>query len=291
MNIKFLLFSFLSPLFWLKYNKSSKTFPQVLSSSDSLRSIIESKKSLARFGDGEFNIVIGGEIGFQKQNEALAHRLQEILKSPSESCLIGIPNVFNGLIQFRRNGKYFWLYKIVRNWSKWENLFLNDYIYTDALISRFFLDIKDKTQSKEILDLWRTLWKNKKVVIIEGDGTKMGVGNDLFRDSLEIRRIICPSKNAFDKYSEIIDEALKIDKDNLILIALGPTASILAYDLSKYGYQAIDTGHLDLEYNWMKMNATNKEAIAGRAINELNIEESVNCRDNVYLSQIIADLR
>ena len=36
----------------------------------------------------------------------------------------------------------------------------------------------------------------------------------------------------------------------MILIALGPTATVLAYDLAKAGYWALDIGHLDLEYEW-----------------------------------------
>ena len=39
-------------------------------------------------------------------------------------------------------------------------------------------------------------------------------------------------------------------ENKLILIALGPTATVLAYDLAKAGYWALDIGHLDLEYEW-----------------------------------------
>lgn len=291
MDVKTFLFTILSPLFLLKYNKLRKSFPKVLSSEESLRYLIDSKKSLARFGDGEFNIIIGGDIGFQEQNKALAQNLRRILKSTSKSCIIGIPNVFNGLSQFRKNGKIFWLYKIVMKWSKWKILFVKDYIYVDALISRFYLDIKDKTNSNKILDLWNSLWKNRNVVIIEGEGTKMGVGNDLFKECSTIKRIICPSKNAFNKYSEILNEASKLDKDNLILLALGPTASVLAYDLGSRGYQAIDTGHLDLEYNWMMQGATKKENVKGRVINELRSQQYEEIYDLVYKSQIISHIK
>ena len=41
-----------------------------------------------------------------------------------------------------------------------------------------------------------------------------------------------------------------INSDRLVLIALGPTATVLAYDLCNAGYQAVDIGHLDLEYEW-----------------------------------------
>ena len=291
MQLKNYIFIILSPLFWLKYNRILKTFPKVISSEDSLRHLIATKKSLARFGDGEFNIILGDEIGFQNKNIDLASRLKIILSSPSASCIIGIPNVFNGLTQFRRGGRNFWLYKIVKEWAKWNKLFIKDYEYADALISRFFLDIKDKEQSEKILNLWQTLWKNREVVIIEGEGTKMGVGNDLFKDCLKINRIICPSSNAFDKYSEILQEALKIDKGRLILIALGPTASVLAYDLGIKGYQAIDTGHLDLEYNWMLQGAVRKEKVKGRIINELHNREYEEIYDLNYEKQIIAHIK
>ena len=36
----------------------------------------------------------------------------------------------------------------------------------------------------------------------------------------------------------------------MIIIALGPTATVLAYDLAMVGYWALDMGHIDLEYEW-----------------------------------------
>ena len=40
-------------------------------------------------------------------------------------------------------------------------------------------------------------------------------------------------------------------KSVLFLVALGPTATVLAYDLSKIGYQAIDIGHIDISFVWV----------------------------------------
>lgn len=42
------------------------------------------------------------------------------------------------------------------------------------------------------------------------------------------------------------------------MISLGPTATVLAYDLFKAGYQAIDFGHVDVEYEWWRMGAHKK---------------------------------
>ena len=73
-----------------------------------------------------------------------------------------------------------------------------------------------------------------------------------------IERIICPSENAFEIYEKIYNEVLKVDKNKTILLALGPTATVLAYDLYKAGYRTIDIGHVDIEYEWFLMKATTK---------------------------------
>ena len=44
-----------------------------------------------------------------------------------------------------------------------------------------------------------------------------------------------------------------------MLLALGPTATVLAYDLSKLGYQAIDIGHLPNCYWQWKGSGTTPE--------------------------------
>ena len=130
-------------------------------------------------------------------------------------------------------------------------------------------------------------------MIIEGKQTRMGVGNDLFEKSKSVRRILCPSVNAFEKYDKILDCIVEnAAADDLILMALGPTASILAYDLHNKGFQAVDIGHVDLEYEWMKMGAKDKVRIPGRFMNELDGGEYVDnsAIDCTYLDQIISEI-
>lgn len=45
-----------------------------------------------------------------------------------------------------------------------------------------------------------------------------------------MKRILCPSKNAFSKYDEILNNCISCDKESLFIIALGPTATVFAYD-------------------------------------------------------------
>ena len=113
-----------------------------------------------------------------------------------------------------------------------------------------------------------------------------------------------PVENAFDKYNEILLEANKQDKDKLFLLVLGPTATVLAYDLYKAGYQTVDIGHVDIEYEWFLRNATEKIKIKGKYMGESAIpgatgkdapskEERIEVEDIVdekYENQIIAKI-
>ena len=80
----------------------------------------------------------------------------------------------------------------------------------------------------------------------------------------------------------------KIDQNKLILIALGPTATVLAYDLSKLGYRALDVGHVDIEYEWFLQKAMEKVKIKDKYTNEAFGGELVTDEvDQEYKSQII----
>ena len=93
------------------------------------------------------------------------------------------------------------------------------------------------------------IWKNRDVIIFEGQEARLGVANDLLDGARSISRIIfCPVKNAFNKYDQILSAFDEINSDVLILAALGPTATVLAYDLCKKGYQAVDIGYIGDEY-------------------------------------------
>ena len=84
----------------------------------------------------------------------------------------------------------------------------------------------------------------------------------------------------------MIDAIVNLHSGELILIALGPTATVLAYDLNKRGIRALDIGHLDIEYEWFKSGTQEKIPIAGKYVNEVTSQlESQDCNSE-YLSQI-----
>ena len=271
-------------------NKIFKDFI-IISREDTLNAIIYNKKSIARIGDGEFELIFGRGIRFQRPDKKLSQRLKNVLQSDEEGLLIGIPDTFNIEIldNFKDLSRRYWIKWLNKNKFNLIKLFEKNKIYYSHLITRFYIDYKDHTGLDKYIKKLKKIWDKKDVLIIEGEKSRLGVGNDLFDNMKSIQRILCPSINAFDIYDKILNAALKVDKNRLILIALGPTATILAYDLYKAGYHAVDVGHVDIEYEWYLRNATNKIMIKNKFVNEIkkgneNIED---IKDKNYYNQII----
>ena len=64
------------------------------------------------------------------------------------------------------------------------------------------------------------------------------------------------------------------------MIALGATATVLAYDLAKDGFRAIDIGHADIEYEWMLSGATEKVPVKSKYVNEVKEGHCTNKIDD-----------
>lgn len=254
----------------------------ILNDRDSVSKIISTKKSVARFGDGELNLIFNSNlnINFQKNSNELSNRLREILNSKTDDVLIGLPNKFVTLHNNTLESKEFWMNYIIENKDNIINNVDMKKEYINTNFTRFYMDYKNKRSvSKKVKDI-RRIWENRNIVIVEGDMTRLGVGNDFFDNARSIERIICPNKNAFDCYDKILNECKKLSKKKLIIIALGPTATVLAYDLGMLGYQAIDVGHVDIEYEWFLKNAKDKIAIDGKFVNEAKSNDNVNLNIN-----------
>lgn len=247
--------------------KNSKL--KILNIEQSLNKIINNKLSICRFGDGELDIILGGKIGFQEYNEKLAVMLEEILKEKQEFCLVGVPDAINNFDNITKESEEFWTKNMIRTRKIWLKYLHEDMEYCTANLTRLYIRYQDKSNCGKYFSMLKSIWKDRNVVICEGEQTRVGVGNDILEECKSVTRIICPSENAFNKYEEILETLKKEDKDTLILIALGPTATILSYNLAKEGYQALDIGHFDIEYEWYLRGVSVKEKIENKYTNEV----------------------
>jgi len=251
----------------LEQMKNSKL--KILNIEQSLNKIINNKASICRFGDGELDIILGGKIGFQKYDKKLAQMLEQILKEKQDFCLIGVPDAINNFDNITEESEEFWSKNMIRTRNIWLKYLHEDMEYCTANLTRLYIRYKDKSKCGKYFSMLKSIWKNRNVVICEGEQTRVGVGNDILEECKSVTRIICPSENAFDKYEEILETLKKEDKDTLIIIALGPTATVLSYYLAKEGYQALDIGHFDIEYEWYLRGVSVKEKIENKYTNEV----------------------
>lgn len=260
-----------------------------------IKSIIETvdlikknKSSLVRFGDGEIDIINHKNIPYQTYVPELGEELKMILETPSnDKCLIALPDMFENTERYTSLAQNFWKNHFIYYQDFYKNLHYSEW-YANTFISRPYMDLADKTAAGPSFEAVRSLWDDEDLLIVEGTSSRSGVGNSLFENSRSISRIICPSHNAYDKYDEIL-EAIKIFGDNkLILIMLGPTAKILSFHLSQEGYQAIDIGHIDSEYEWYKMGASHKVKFPHKHTAEHNYDtDIVYLEDSNYEKSIV----
>jgi glycosyltransferase family protein len=270
-------------------------FPHIQGPIEAVDKILAEQMSMARFGDGEFEIMAGrSRAHFQETTEKLGARLREVLQTPKKNVLICIANNYGSLDDYNPSdiqGIRDYMTEEVRQYHM--SVLDPDRIYYDTYLTRPYVMYRDNQTDaprKRFENLQR-LWDGRDVVFIEGDRTRMGVGNDLFSNVRSVRRILAPNENAFQKYDEILKEAEKVEPDALFLLALGPTATVLAYDLAQKGYQALDIGHIDLEYEWMKAGQGKRVAVNTKYNNEYaggNLVQEIG--DETYKKQIIAKI-
>lgn len=264
--------------------------PQIAPQQAVIDGIIQQNKSLARFGDGEFEIIFNrNRADFQKTSAKLSSRLREILQSKESNLMVAIADNYGSLDKYTEDAAYGIRSYLTEDVRKQHMTILEaERVYYDTYVTRPYMIYKDKKTAGERFKKFQEIWAQKKVTIIEGEGTRVGIGNDLLENAIDIRRIIAPSQDAFSVYDDILKAALEEDTNRLLLIALGPTATVLAYDLCRSGYQAIDIGHIDIEYEWFLRGCLVRENIPTKSVNEVRGGyQAREINDLNYKSQIV----
>ena len=251
--------------------------------------VIENKSSIIRFGDGEMDLMLGKSIPYQVYDENLASQLKEIISFQSDKKLvIGLPNVFSERSNFTSAAEAFWKGHLEHHLKDYVELARADW-YGTTFVSRPYIDYEDKSKAKGQFEKLKSIWENRDILIVEGITSRSGVGNDLFDKAKSVKRIICPSHNAFSRIEEIQEAVLQYAENRLILCMLGPTAKILSYNLFKKGYRVLDIGHIDSEYEWMKMGAKTKVKFSHKHTAEHNFDQDIEfIEDETYNNQIVA---
>lgn len=259
---------------------------KVYSVDETLDILLTTEKSMVRFGDGEMVVLSGKNIFFQTASPEISEGLKRILQYAYDDLIVTLPDIFGDLDIYVPASQIFWKDHLLF-FRKFYNQFCSpDRIYYNTTVSRGYVTLSDKSNSRRWFDKFKQLFKDKKIVIVEGCTTHNGVGNDLFEYADSIERIICPSRNAYCVRNKIKEKCLEYSKDVLFLFSLGITAKGLVEELFLQGYRVLDIGNLDTEYEWFLENAQKKEIIpkhkvvgeeANKAAGYINYLEQIVC--------------
>jgi len=209
-------------------------YPEVMSEEVTLE-LVSKGRSIARYGDGEMNLAMGGSGISQRETSAeMRAELVRILAEPSD-CLVGIPNVFSHTPR-------------KSSWLKYATTHIVKYFPQPKYASSFITrpDSAPWIDTPWFWETMRGLWRNKEVTLVYGGPTSKSLQPEwLMTDgALSVRPVEGKRTNAYMGIDEIEE---KVGKPNHpVLICLGPTATCLAHRLAKKGVWALDLGHVGM---------------------------------------------
>lgn len=202
-------------------------YPNVCGEMETVDELIKGS-SIARFGDGEFKLIVGQGYVREPANPVLGAELARIVRSPAPGCVVGIPRLANA---GPKNVN--WLGRIHRYIP-----YLNDAgTYYSAFISR--PDSAPWINRPKFARRMQKLWLNRRVAAI--CEPKSSLLRMLNFDAQSVVHIECPSENAY-ALIDLFEKAIVQARPQIAFLACGPTATCLANRLARRGIQAIDFG-------------------------------------------------
>ena len=243
-----------------KYHWEDIKIPAIKNSYETIKELMNTNKSIIRFGDGDFKLIEENDMVFQKYQPYMAERMKEIIKCDDENLLIGIPEPYYDFSCDLNDYTKIFILKWFPKWHKIIEKYYNyDRTYYSTQISQMFPEYTIYDFENHYDNLKR-IWNGKKITVITGDRVYNNIEYNIFENASEISYIYGPTENAFDKYEEIKAELMNVPKENILIFALGPAGKVLAYDMYQLGYRVLDLGHLIKDYDfYMKSSTMTKE--------------------------------
>lgn len=200
-------------------------YPRVWAEGPTL-DLVRSGMSLARYGDGEFNLCRDIGIPSQRSDRALCARLRGILHQ-SGMCLVGIPNLHSPTPKAAFWRKYYGAADLLAHRT-----------YASAFVTR--PDSAPWINTPEYWASVESLWVGQDVTLVRGSERSL-TASDLV--GARVTEIVAPAVNAWASYDDLL---ARIGTPSRAILCLGPTATVLAVDLCAKGVHAIDLGHVGL---------------------------------------------
>ncbi|MHA7144775.1 GT-D fold domain-containing glycosyltransferase [Arthrobacter sp. TmT3-37] len=213
--------------------------PRQLGFLETLQAIKRESLSLTRFGDGEFRLMTRPEfnLSFQKSSHPLRLALRSAIQAENApTLLVGFPIIFSDV---------HWTTVHHEVWDQIEPLVDRNSRLGVTHVTR---PVMFQVFGQDAVDDWRSLWEGKHAVIVTGQGSRFEMEPALFDGLASSQFIHSKSRDAFVDIERLFNELMHRD-DEVVLISLGPTGSVLAHRLAQVGRQALDIGHLSSSYH------------------------------------------
>ena len=209
------------------------TYPPVVDEFETLRLICEGK-SIARYGDGEFGLVRGGNCISQRQAPGIRSELRGILLEDNPLCLVGIPRLDP---RGRKNPNW------TRDCSHYRQFLNPKATYYSAFITRH--DSAPWIAVDEYYDKMETLWAGKDITMVYGNKRSLHAEHRAMASAKSIKVVDADYDHSYHRIAEI-ERNVVAAGNKTVLLTVGPTATCLASRLSKQGFHAIDLGHIGM---------------------------------------------
>lgn len=191
--------------------------------------------------------------------------MREILESSNDKCYVGVDGrYFTSTVNFSKNFKTFskvnglWIRSLILKHCNRKRLYINA-AFTSLHDTFDFSTPKYAELTKKIKEIFR----GRNLIIFSGKTVFDKINYNIFEFAANRVHVFTESINAWAKYNEIMAKAREFPKESSTLcFILGPTATVVAYDLAQEGYTAWDIGHIAKEYDaYMKYLDGNKNSL------------------------------
>lgn len=238
--------------------------PEILDAESAIDRLVRTGDSFVRYGDGELAIMMGRSVGFQRFDPRLAERLCEILAADRDRVMVGIPRYwFYYSEALLDSAKHYFRAWVARHRAAFlERLNLSKRYY-DACASCMYATYRDYDFHAHYGKV-RDIWRDKKVTVVCGRTVFDKIRPDIFDSASDVAYLHAPSLHAYAQYDDILARSLQIPEDRLLVLILGPTATVLACDLAEAGRRALDLGHIAKDYVYFRDGVARDRESAGR---------------------------
>ena len=229
---------------------TSDSVPRVTGLLETAQYLAFTNSSLLRFGDGEFELIFGYEVPFQKPDPELSRRLNQAFTSQVPELDIAIPDLFNPSTALSNSILHF--FYVTRHYEvKWllKHVNLNRQYFAAHISSPYVSSIDNRCELiSHTYKYLRDIWKDKDIVILRANNGQV-YDYDVYDTARSQTILYSIPRGTWAQYEELKSELLKQDPNKLYILAVGLISEILVYDLAVAGRRALDMGHLAKDYD------------------------------------------